>query len=236
MIGNGGKISDALLKFVYPRRCACCNELINYENLVCDECAISLKFVGENRCLKCGQEIKECQCHKLNYIYSGIVAPFYNQGSSKKCVYGYKFNKRLFVAEFLAKYICRDIERYFSDIKFDCVCHVPMTALASRKREFDHSKYLAKRIATNVKLKFDGNLLKKVVENNPQHQLNFSERPLNVKGVYSANKKAEGKTILLVDDIKTTGATLNECAKQLLLAGAEDVYCVTALIGRNKGL
>ncbi|MDD4699710.1 MAG: double zinc ribbon domain-containing protein [Oscillospiraceae bacterium] len=231
-----GKASDALLKFIYPRRCACCNELINYEDLVCKECDASIRFVPENRCLKCGQEKKECECHRLNYIFSGIVAPFYNQDSSKKCVYGYKFNKRLYVAEFLTKYICRDIENYFDNVKFDCVCQVPMTALDSRKRDFDHSAYLAKSVAANLGLKFDSKLLKKVSDNKPQHKMNFSERPLNVKGVFAANKKAEGKMILLIDDIKTTGATLNECTKQLLLAGAKDVYCAAALIGRNRGL
>lgn len=236
MTAKTGKLFDTLLKLIYPRRCACCNELINYDDLICDECADWLKFVPQNRCLKCGQEKKECECRRLNYIFSGIAAPFYNQDSSKKCVYGYKFNKRLYAAEFLTKYICRDIEHYFGDINFDCVCHVPMTKRSRRKRDFDHSAYLAKKIARDLELRFDSKLLKKIVDNNPQHKMNFGERPLNVKGAFVANKKAEGKTILLVDDIKTTGATLNECAKQLLLSGAKDVYCATALIGRNKGL
>ena len=68
-----------------------------------------------------------------------------------------------------------------------------------------------------------------------QHDIkNPKERFKNVEGLYGAKGKVNGKNILLVDDIKTTGATLNECAKQLILSGADNVYCVTGLISDRR--
>ena len=78
-------------------------------------------------------------------------------------------------------------------------------------------------------------LLKCKYNRKSQHNMPFDERFQNVKGMYSFNYRIEGKTILLVDDIKTTGASLDECAKQLLLAGAEHIYCITGLVTVKKG-
>ena len=64
--------------------------------------------------------------------------------------------------------------------------------------------------------------------------MDVKERFKNVKGMYKTNYKVTGKTILLVDDIKTTGASFDECAKQLLLAGADNVYCVSAVGSKTK--
>ena len=76
--------------------------------------------------------------------------------------------------------------------------------------------------------------MKKIKNNKPQHILDASQRRRNVKGVYEATKNLDGKTVLLVDDIKTTGSTLNECAKQLRLKGAKEVYCLVGLISNSS--
>ena len=93
---------------------------------------------------------------------------------------------------------------------------------------------MAKQVATELGIPLRSRILKKIKYNKRQHKLSFNERKLNVKGVFSAVGDLTGKTVLLVDDIKTTGYTLNECAKQLRLAGAENVYCLTALISSNN--
>jgi predicted amidophosphoribosyltransferase len=80
------------------------------------------------------------------------------------------------------------------------------------------------------------NVLEKIFDNNIQHESSQNRRKGNVLGVYDVreNEDVKGKTILLVDDIKTTGATLNECAKILKIRGAEKVYCVTVALTGKK--
>ena len=81
----------------------------------------------------------------------------------------------------------------------------------------------------NLDLLFGKSLIK-VKENQVQHNLFLNERFGNVKDAYRATDKIKGQTVLLLDDIKTTGATLNECAKELKFSGAKKVYCIAALI------
>ncbi|MEE1238890.1 MAG: hypothetical protein UHO61_03080, partial [Acutalibacteraceae bacterium] len=97
------------------------------------------------------------------------------------------------------------------------------------KRGFNQSRVLAEKIAEILGIPIADELV--CLKNGKrQHDLFGKERFENVKGRYKAKTGTKGKMLLLVDDIKTTGATLNECAKQLCLSGADGVYCVTALI------
>lgn len=98
-----------------------------------------------------------------------------------------------------------------------------------RVRGFNQSEVLAERIAKILSLPII-NALSCVKSAHSQHKIkDYKERFKNVKGIYKANGAFDGKTLLLVDDIMTTGATLNECAAVLLRAGADKIYCVTAL-------
>ena len=105
------------------------------------------------------------------------------------------------------------------------------------KRGFNQSEVLAKNISKILKIPICNDALIAARKTKIQHTLTKDERFKNVRGKFIANKKHDltGKTVLLVDDIKTTGATLDECAKQLLSLGADEVYCVTGLMTpKNK--
>ena len=98
-----------------------------------------------------------------------------------------------------------------------------------RKSLYNHSKLLASSIAKNLSLPMK-NLLIKTEYNKPQHKLNRDERIKTIKNTFRADSKSldfiKGKTILLCDDVLTTGSTLSECCKVLEKAGAKDVFCV----------
>lgn len=86
-----------------------------------------------------------------------------------------------------------------------------------------------------MQVPFNGRILKKVsAPKAAQHTLSFAERMRNVQDMYAAKGDLTGKTVLLVDDIRTTAATLNACTKQLLLAGADEVYCAAALLTEKE--
>lgn len=124
----------------------------------------------------------------------------------------------------------------FPRVNFDFICFVPFTKLQKIRRNFNQSELLAEHIAKLLEIPLKDVLIK-LFETESQHKKSIRNRSGNVFGVYDVKENADvkGKTVLLVDDIKTTGATLNECAWILKIRGAKEVYCVTAaLTGKEK--
>ena len=115
---------------------------------------------------------------------------------------------------------------------FDCVCEVPMRGRDRRRRGYNQAELLAKHTAKLLNIPHKKRLLIKTKNTKTQHSQNMEQRWMNIRNVFAVNSKYDvtGKTVLLIDDIKTTGATLDECARTLKLKGALEVYCATALI------
>lgn len=229
-------LGDWLLQLLYPRRCACCDELTEGGAYLCGSCSEQLPFVSRDVCLICGQALPQCECQNAHHAISGFTAPFYHEKAAKNGIYLLKFSGRTDGAVFFADQMLKMIQREFSDIVFDGVCFVPLSKKRLWQRGYNQSKILAKRISRALGLPLLEDLLEKTRENQIQHGLPREKRFENVRGVYTAAGYAEGKTLLLVDDIKTTGATLEECSSQLLKSGAEKVYCVTATVVCLKDL
>ena len=114
--------------------------------------------------------------------------------------------------------------------KYDIIIPVPMTKKKVRKRGYNQSELIAKQLAKNIpNLKEEKYILIKVKENRTQSSLNRQQRQENVKDVYKLQnvEKIKEKNIIIFDDIYTTGATVNECAKVLMLGGAKKVAVIT---------
>ena len=220
-----------LIKEVFfPTTCAACGEVTEGGEPLCDYCREMLKPINPiKRCISCGIEKPDCDCRYRVFHFDGLIAPFENKDTAKLGVYSFKFGKRLSNADYFAKQMAFCVKNEYRDIHFDAVTFVPMHRFRLLKRGFNQSRVLAEEIAETLGIPFEDTLV--CLKNGKrQHDLFGKERFQNVKGRYKANINESGKTLLLVDDIKTTGATLDECAKQLYLGGADGVYCVTALI------
>ncbi len=121
-----------------------------------------------------------------------------------------------------------NISRFYKDIMFDYITYIPMYKLREKQRRYNQSKLLADDLAQTLHIRLE-NLLIKVKDNKPQHNLTLKFRETNIKDVYEFTNTLDihNKTILLIDDIITSGYTLNEAAKILKLAGARHVFCAT---------
>lgn len=214
----------------FPMTCAACGDVTEGGEPLCDYCREMLKpFNPIKRCLCCGNEKSDCECKNRVFHFDGLIAPFKNKDTAKQGIYAFKFGGKISNAGYFAEQMALCIKNEYREMHFDGVAFVPMHRLRFLKRGFNQSRVLAEKIAEILKLPLEDTLV--CLKNGKrQHDLFGKERFQNVKGRYKADKNATGKTFLLVDDIKTTGATLDECAKQLYLKGAEGVYCVTALI------
>lgn len=225
---------NLIKEVVYPNTCLGCGEVINEGEYLCDLCYNELNLVRIDRqCFKCGHLKSECECKFKVMPYSGCIAPFHNEGAPQKAMYAYKLGKRPYISDFFAYKMATAIKTAFYDTEFHGICYVPISAKSLRKRGFDQSLLIAQKLSKLLNIPLIRNQLGCKHRNTDQHSASAKKRAENVKGRFYSKKRCIGN-ILLVDDINTTGATLNECSKQLINSGASAVYCVTGLISHGK--
>ena len=229
------KLLDLISDFIYPPRCPGCGEIGDNRN-PCEMCAEDLENqrVDGKACRYCGLEKQYCRCKQYHYLFSGVAAPFYNRNTAQNGIYMFKFSNAPFCAEYFGKQMANVFKARFPKTDIDVIAIVPGTRKDLRKAYYDKVKLLAKVCSKELKVPLDAKLIKKIRQTEKQHELKHDKRQQNVKGAFKVTKLLDGKTVLLIDDIKTTGYTLNECSKQLRMAGAEKVFCLTALITLNK--
>lgn len=223
---------NELFYFFFPKRCAVCGRVIRATETFCKNCVGVLTPINVKTCLRCGLPKDNCECKRYAYHFRGISAPFMNSGRAQEAVYLFKFKKNIDAAEYFAKEIVSKICRDFPDVIFDCVTSVPPHWWKNICHWYDHAAILGRAVAGVMCLPYK-KLLIKCKWNKTQHRLKAKERFRNVKNAYRA-KENNYRAVLLIDDIKTTGATLDECARQLMLSGCSDVYVATVVIGACK--
>ncbi len=215
-----------LLSAIYPNKCIGCGEIIDTQKYLCNNCNSNIERVNLNDiCTDCGLEKDNCVCKYNVYRFNSLITVFKNIGIARNSYYSYKFGKKQFYVKFFAEEMTDSIKKCYSDIEFDFICAVPCL----KGHKYDHSGYIANEIAKAMGITYKNDLLVCNKKVKSQHKSTFKERMNNVDGKYSYNYKIDNATVLLVDDIKTTGATIDECARILLFAGAKSVYCITAL-------
>lgn len=233
---NIAAVKEFVLNCVFPKRCKYCGDVIVPESEICDECSENLPHINVPVCSLCGHSNADCKCKKHKNEYKSVVAPFYYDGGAKKAIHRFKFDGRKYIADTLAYDMAETVIREYAETEFNMIAFVPFSSEQRKRREFNQSELLAENLSDILNIPYK-DLLIKLYDTKPQHTLKQKERKGNVFGIYDVKDeiRLDGKVILLVDDIKTTGATLSECAKMLKLSGAKAVYCVCAAVTKmNK--
>lgn len=195
------------------------------------------------RCPYCGAVIKsnERACNACLSLFPAApfvrrlygetcVAPFCYDGIFRKAVISFKFYNHPQYAKQFALAMHDAVGKELPDIQYDIVTCVPLSKKRKKERGYNQSYLLAKAFAKEINAPFVPALYK-TRENLPQHSLPKNKRSGNVRGVYALccpPKKITGKTVLLIDDIVTTGSTLHECSRILKETGAARVVCAAA--------
>lgn len=218
---------------LFPSRCHGCDKIVQQDIFLCDECRKTAERL-ENPCIGCGKPSAECDCRR-NKFKLNLTAPFAYTGSIVTAIHRFKFGGEKNMAEYFVADMAKSVKDSFGGVEFDLVTCVPQTGRRRRQRGYNQSALLAKGCANLLSVPCKDALLK-TRNTKDQHKLKAKERAENLKGAFSVSNTVliEGKTLLLCDDIKTTGATLNECRQTLLKAGAKEVYCVTVAVVTDK--
>ena len=186
----------------------------------------------------------DCTCRKQAHAYGEVVAPFYYEGPVRELLLQLKYGGKEDIARYLAGEMTKVIRERFFGIRFDLLTCVPTTADRIDSRGYNQAQSLAELLAPDPqtglleKVERDYYVLKKHPTGKMQHFLGASGRRANIRNAFSLRpgRSVEGKTILLVDDIVTTGATAEECTEILRLNGARQVEVACAAVTRTKAL
>jgi ComF family protein len=231
-------VAREITRIVLPSWCVVCERELPWRERTascCTECWRSLPRITGAKCLSCARPLAvlgprpevsealrciECQLDPGNLAFCDAWGRY--SGSLEKVLHAFKFERHDFLNDPLASLL----EELIGDMTFDALVPVPMSRAKERKRGYNQAERLARALSqrTNIRCEL---LLSKRAERATQSRLPRAERAKNVRGAFKASERANGKAILLVDDICTTGETLRVSADELLRAGAARVAAVT---------
>ena len=215
------------LSFLFPNHCYFCNEVILPRQRLCSQCADKAPYILPPICEHCGRSKERCSCGKHRGHYERCVSPFYHEGVAQNGIVQLKNHNYKVTAVGFAIEMAEMVRREYGGVAFDVVTSVPMHKKDLRHRGYDQAAALAKALAAQIGVAYEP-LLVKLTHTEPQKELSAVRRRGNLLGVFDVVGEVSSRTVLLVDDVITTGSTLDECAKILKLYGADEVYAVTA--------
>ena len=231
------KIKDYLLDLIFPKniKCIFCGEELNElaTNSTCVDCKENLPFIT-SCCDRCGLPVPDdfvgvCQqCKRDNYNFVKARSVFAYSSKVKSLIRKVKFRSKKVFLEQMAKLLHDTFVNW--NIKVDLIAYVPMFPKNEKLRGFNQAKILAEELSKLTNIPTTDCCLK-IKNTQNQRDLSFQMRKDNIKDAFKidANKKStiKNKTILIVDDVFTTGATTSELSETLKLAGAKDCYVLT---------
>jgi len=213
---------------------------------LCPDCRENIVFIERPICIRCGapldpgtkgpEECRECRERKRSYVDRFRGAGIY-EGVLQKAVLNFKFDGRRSLARPLAELLAGVIESGLTgEAAFDFVCPVPLHPQRLKERGFNQSELLAKYFCEKTGSELRRGILVRTRPTIPQVMLPAGKRRTNVRGAFALGDGAEVKDarVLLIDDVYTTGATLQECARMLKKGGASAVSVLTVALPKPK--
>lgn len=220
---------ETILNLIYPPRCIFCQQLLDHSAgiHICAQCCGRLPF-SENRMIRISREDEIGHC-------DGALSVFEYTGMVKESLIRFKFYNKPGYYTTYARLIADRLGKLTDPGEYDMVISVPLHKHKEFIRGYNQAYLISKALSRIIKLPECSKLLRRERYTEAQSLLDRQKRNQNVRGAFSvmSPEKVRGKSVLLVDDILTTGSTLEECSRVLKQAGAVKVFAVVVATGRK---
>jgi ComF family protein len=222
------RVSSALLDLVVPRRCGLCGR---FDTFLCERCTASLPVASLPRCPACWGTVDQrgvCRACAGELVPSlaGLRSPYVMDGGARRLVHALKYDGHSALAEPMGRLMAECFESW--GVSPDLVVPVPLHRSRRRRRGFNQAALLARSVAEATGITLDQTLLHRIRNTMAQVQTaGAEERRRNVAGAFAVTRPVTMRSVLLVDDVCTTGATMRACAGALRASGARRVYALT---------
>ncbi len=216
-----------LLDFFIPRFCIACNSSLKVSNkFICNSCESSIQLLTESQIIS---EFQRKFSHE-NIIDDYTSLFLFEEGDAlQKLIHALKYEKKFKVGIFLGQKLGNYKNKIIKSWNADFIIPIPLFNLKRVERGFNQSFYIAKGLSNETKIPIENNLVKRTKNTVSQTALNLTERKENLHRAFILNKKrkVQGKRVIIIDDVITTGATVSELARILKENGAEKVFTIS---------
>jgi ComF family protein len=218
---------EALVDVVLPPACVACDRVLRSDVAFCEDCALQVTDLPEQHCPLCAEPAPSAggvcaRCRRTPPSFRAVWAPFEHEGAVAKAIHRFKYDDRPALSRPLGRLLA---ERFASraHVMPGLLVPVPLHQNRFRARGYDHVTLLAMELSERLQRPLHEDWLERVRDTPQQVNLTEPEREVNLAQAFRAAIAAKGQSILLVDDVYTTGATAREAAGALLAAGASQV-------------
>lgn len=224
--------------YLFPHRCPFCQRAEEKE--ICIYCAKKIVWIAEPRCKKCGKPVRK---EEQEYCHDCSIHPHYfEEGRSlwlhkppvNQSIYQFKYGGKRVYGEYYVQQMGKIYGKTLKRWGIDMMVPVPLHRKKKRKRGYNQAWILTSGLSELTGIPAEENGVLRVRETVPQKRLSDKQRKTNLKGAFgTAPNWKPGRNVLVVDDIYTTGCTIDEMSRVLLLAGAEKVFFLTISVGQG---
>lgn len=226
---------------LFPPRCPLCDGLLPPGENVHAHCARKLPVITGNVCLKCGKavhgsRVEYCDdCLRNRHVFDNGRALFLYQGVMKECMYRFKYANRREYAVWFAKEAVKRKGDWLMQQEPQLIIPIPMYRKKQQQRGYNQALVFARALSDETGIPFSRNFVQRIHDTKPMKFLNNIERKNNLKNAFQAAENiVKYKKVLLVDDIYTTGYTMDEVARELRIAGVDHISFLCVCIGRGN--
>jgi len=230
---------DAMLAFLYPEVCQLCGEerASRADGYVGSRCAGAVEWVKPPFCERCGMPVSGeitgdfvCDpCRRKHWFFVAARAAVIARGMAMEIMHRYKYRRALWFEPVLAGWLATAAAPWFRARAIDLIVPVPLHPVKEREREFNQAEQLARRLSESVQVPMNEGSVQRVKFTGTQTLLTRGRRAENLRHAFAITpgQRLDGRRVVVVDDVFTTGATVNECARALKAAGAASVHVWT---------
>lgn len=231
--------ADAVWSLIYPDVCQLCGRFParRSEGYVCAACRSEVHFIRPPFCDRCGLPFDgdihtrfECtNCREMELHFAAARSAVAARGPVLEAIHRYKYKGDLWFEDFLAELLISEARAWFQENPTDALLPVPLFPVKQRERGFNQAGRLAHRLGRAVGVPVENRWLRRVVATPSQTRLTRTQRADNMRAAFARRGpvRLEGLSLVLVDDVFTTGATTSACARLLLRSGAARVVVWT---------
>lgn len=200
---------EPVVSFVLPALCLCCNNPLSARRkFICGDCFKAMPLLDPDYVPTLKKEIGHCS-------FDDLFIPLEFETTFRTLIHLLKYQHALKIAEYFADILADTVPD-----RYDLITAVPLNSIRQRERGYNQSQLIAQHLSERLAIPCQGDVLLRVKDTLSQTHLNKQQRRRNVQHAFKANYRVENQKVLIIDDVITTGSTLNACAMELKKAGA----------------